>query len=192
LSAPVPGWYPDPADSAAQRYWNGTGWTHHRAAAQRPVSNNAVSLEKIVIIPFAVVFGGLALVFALAGEWKALGGVALLAVLVGAPLALALLLARRARQARQNRAQRRDYEAGLLARFNQASRADDQFAAPLAYPDPNDLPDAEQMRRQAWQPDLQGQAPAAVRPKNPAPWHVVTQFPTRQFEKPVDAEREKP
>jgi hypothetical protein len=40
------------------------------------------------------------------------------------------------------------------------------------------LPDAEQMRQAAWQPDI-----SAVRPRNPAPWHVVTQWPTTSFRK---------
>ncbi|ORW28190.1 hypothetical protein AWC19_27530 [Mycobacterium palustre] len=35
--------------------------------------------------------------------------------------------------------------------------------------------DAEGLRRAAWQPDV------AVRPSRPAPWHVVTQWPTEQF-----------
>ncbi|OIN79368.1 hypothetical protein BMG05_18465 [Mycobacterium malmoense] len=36
-------------------------------------------------------------------------------------------------------------------------------------------PDAQEMRLAAWQPDI------AVRPSRPAPWHVVTQWPTQQF-----------
>ncbi len=50
---------------------------------------------------------------------------------------------------------------------------------------------AEQMRRTAWQPDvwsaeqpLSPQLPHAVRPANPAPWHIVTQWPTRKFGSP--------
>lgn len=37
-------------------------------------------------------------------------------------------------------------------------------------------PGAAQMRQAAWQPDG-----SAVRPRNPAPWHVVTQWPTQRF-----------
>jgi hypothetical protein len=28
---PAPGWYPDPERPGGHRYWNGTGWTEHRA-----------------------------------------------------------------------------------------------------------------------------------------------------------------
>lgn len=144
------------------------------------MAGKRVSLDKIVLIPYAVVFGGLACVMALVGEWTALAGVALLAVLVGAPLAMVLLVARRARQVRQDRVQRHEYEAGLLARFDQAAGADAyQFDAVPAHPDQVALPDAEQMHQQAWQPDIPGSP--AVRPRNPAPWHVVTQHPTQQF-----------
>jgi hypothetical protein len=30
------GWYPDDAAPGTIRYWDGTGWTQHRAAPQRP------------------------------------------------------------------------------------------------------------------------------------------------------------
>ncbi|CAN5384347.1 hypothetical protein BH09ACT8_BH09ACT8_44700 [soil metagenome] len=140
-----------------------------------------MSLEKIVLIPFGVFFGGVATIYALLGDWQTALGVLLLAVVVGAPLTLIILVSRKVRQDRRVRAQRREYEAGLLARFNGA--VDHSTYAPP--PAPRVLPDAEQMRQQAWQPELYGQA-AAVRPSNPAPWHVVTQFPTRQFQKPAD------
>ncbi len=29
-SAPVAGWYPDPENSEAERWWNGSGWSDHR------------------------------------------------------------------------------------------------------------------------------------------------------------------
>ena len=31
--APSPGWYPDPSDPYALRWWDGGGWTEHRAPA---------------------------------------------------------------------------------------------------------------------------------------------------------------
>ncbi len=33
---PPAGWYPDPDDSAQQRYWDGAAWTEHRAPATQP------------------------------------------------------------------------------------------------------------------------------------------------------------
>lgn len=37
-------------------------------------------------------------------------------------------------------------------------------------------PDPQQMHDAAWQPDV-----AAVRPRSPAPWHIITQWPTQRF-----------
>ncbi|MFN8126884.1 MAG: DUF2510 domain-containing protein [Candidatus Nanopelagicales bacterium] len=31
MSNPIPGWYPDPEDSARQRFWDGNHWTDARA-----------------------------------------------------------------------------------------------------------------------------------------------------------------
>lgn len=31
MSNPMPGWYPDPEDSARQRFWDGNQWTEARA-----------------------------------------------------------------------------------------------------------------------------------------------------------------
>lgn len=180
MTWPPPGWYPDHGGGPSLRYWDGRQWTDH-VAVRKPSLGKPVSPERFVLIPFAVVFGGLAGVMALTGEWKAAAGVALLAVLVSAPLALFLLVTRRARQARHRRAQRRKYEAGLLARFDRAATDDaNQFGAAPPHFDSVDLPDAEQMRQRAWQPDIAGSP--AVRPRNPAPWHVVTQHPTQHFE----------
>jgi hypothetical protein len=33
VTAAPPGWYPDPSDADAQRWWSGEGWTAHTAAA---------------------------------------------------------------------------------------------------------------------------------------------------------------
>jgi hypothetical protein len=78
-----------------------------------------VSLEKIILLPLAVVFGGLAILFAIAGEWKVVGGVAVLGVVVAAPILLVLLVVRRMRQARQIRNEQREYREGLIARADQ-------------------------------------------------------------------------
>lgn len=64
-----------------------------------PFRAETQSLSLLVVdvsvqVPFAVVFGGLAIVMGLIGFCDALAGVAFLAVLVGAPLALMLLVAR--------------------------------------------------------------------------------------------------
>ncbi|ANW64035.1 hypothetical protein BCA37_10890 [Mycobacterium sp. djl-10] len=127
-------------------------------------------------------FGGFGLIFTVLGQWKPLLGVIMLAVMVGAPLALVLLVTRKAKQARREHLARREYEAGLVARFDAAGATLSDVepdADPFGFERP--LPDAEQMRRHAWQPD---EVPA-VRPSNPAPWHVVTQYPTRQFRSPT-------
>lgn len=181
-----------------QRYWNGHEWTHHVAVLiarnERSAARKVVSLEKIVGLPFTLVFAGLALICAVAGEWKAVGGVAVLAVLVGAPILLILLIVRRTRSSHQNRADQRRYQSGLIARFDQETHAtpygDVHPAAPGVFQptriDLDDVPDAaNQMIEQAWQPEVGGPS-HAVRPGTPAPWHVVTQFPTRQFRKQAE------
>jgi hypothetical protein len=40
VSLPAPGWYPDPSNAAAQRYWDGASWTEHTSAPtyQQPVA----------------------------------------------------------------------------------------------------------------------------------------------------------
>lgn len=34
--SPAAGWFPDPEDATALRYWDGQAWTEHRAPAQQP------------------------------------------------------------------------------------------------------------------------------------------------------------
>jgi hypothetical protein len=36
MSLPAPGWYADPSNAAAQRYWDGAAWTEHVAPAAGP------------------------------------------------------------------------------------------------------------------------------------------------------------
>ncbi|MCU1391110.1 MAG: hypothetical protein JWL72_4448 [Ilumatobacteraceae bacterium] len=38
----VAGWYPDPTDPRGLRYWDGTGWTDHRAQLAAPAASAAV------------------------------------------------------------------------------------------------------------------------------------------------------
>lgn len=126
--------------------------------------------------PAAAVIGGLLTLF-----WMSLilsvypiAGLTIIAVVAAAA---GIHMLGRERRRRQALAARADWEyRAAMARYGQASAGPDT---------------AEQMRRTAWQPDiwsaeqpLSPQLPAAVRPANPAPWHVVTQWPTRKFGSP--------
>ncbi|CAM4229040.1 hypothetical protein MB901379_03575 [Mycobacterium basiliense] len=192
-----PGWYPESPGATMVRYWNGQGWTVHRAPA--PVYRDSdldlarrlgglISAHpgKAVFVLFFVPF---AFWIGVAGGWQALLGLAFLVALVGVPAGLIMLAVRQTRQHREYRARVRRYEAGLAARADREHQAmlrgdldAGVFGAfqPELSGQPPQLPDAEQMRQSAWQPDLPDQQP--VRPDNPAPWHVVTQWPTRQFQ----------
>jgi hypothetical protein len=48
-AAPPPGWYPDPANAAAQRYWDGSAWTQQIAAGVQPTQPS---------VPTGLVIGG--------------------------------------------------------------------------------------------------------------------------------------
>lgn len=176
------GWYPDPSGTPGLKYWDGHQWWLDSSPQK------LTSAERAVITTFCVTFGVLAAICAISGDPDAVAGVAIVAVLVGAPLIVAMLAVRAVKKSNRTRANRRAYEAGLASRLDQQHQAilrgDVDAGVYGAFRPPllphNDRPDAEQMRRRAWQPDLSGPA-QAVRPKNPAPWHLVTQFPTRQF-----------
>lgn len=43
MTAPPPGWYPDPAQPATLRYWDGGAWTPHRQTAVPPVGRAAAA-----------------------------------------------------------------------------------------------------------------------------------------------------
>lgn len=151
-------------------------WTAHYTQNRDEPTSITRLLAAIVGIPCTILFGGLVAVLAIAGDGQAAVGAALLGVMVAASAALIVLVVWGVATGRRQRRARHEYERGLIARFDQA-------AAQLAWPQPAALPDAAQMRQQAWQPDLHDGA-AAVRPTNPAPWHVVTQYPTQQFHSP--------
>lgn len=183
------GWYPDPSGAPGTKYWDGDRWLLGRNSSPKKLT----TAERLLLIFFCMTFGGLAAIFSIAGEWEAVGGVAVMAVLIGAPVTVIMLAVRAVKQSNQTRASRRAYEAGLMSRLDQQHQAmlrgdieagvfGDFQPPPLPR---SDAPDAEQMRQQAWQPDLSGPSPA-VRPDNPAPWHLVTQFPTRKFTKQAD------
>ncbi|MDX1888866.1 DUF2510 domain-containing protein [Mycolicibacterium sp. 050158] len=121
---PKPGWYPDPTGAPRQRYWTGTEWAPLAPPAAQvppppPAPKKVMSWEKIILLPLAVVFAGLAVLFAIAGKWEAVGGVLVLGVFVAAPVLLVLLMVRRTRQSRQIRAEQRAYREGLIARADQ-------------------------------------------------------------------------
>ncbi|WP_261898251.1 DUF2510 domain-containing protein [Mycobacterium marinum] len=189
-----PGWYREPSDVSMLRYWNGQGWTVHRAPAPPsvPASNNGVS-RLVAKYPATVILTTFAIgvfLLALAQDWRAALVLALLAPLVGVPAGLIALAVRSAKLQREHRERTRRYQAGLAARADQEHQAIlrgdlDAGVFGAFQPDlsiqPPQLPDAEEMRRSAWQPDLPDQQP--VRPADPAAWHVVTQWPTRQFQK---------
>ena len=53
MTSSPPGWYPDPWTPAGMRWWDGVGWTHHRAApAPRPPST-------IKSLPFVAAVGAI-------------------------------------------------------------------------------------------------------------------------------------
>ncbi|MGV0768707.1 DUF2510 domain-containing protein [Mycobacterium syngnathidarum] len=178
------GWYPDPSGAPGSKYWDGHRWLLGRNSSHK----NLTVAERLLLIFFCMTFGGLAAIFSIAGEWKAVGGVAIMVVLVGAPLTVLMLAVRAVKRSNQTRANRRAYEAELVSRLEQQHQAilrGDIEAGVFGSFQPPQLPlsaapGADQMRQQAWQPDFSGPSPA-VRPKNPAPWHLVTQVPTRQF-----------
>jgi uncharacterized RDD family membrane protein YckC len=62
-SLPPPGWYPDPAGQATQRWWDGTRWTEHLGTPPPAVAR-----------PRAATAAGTA---ELAGWWRRFGGYAL-------------------------------------------------------------------------------------------------------------------
>jgi hypothetical protein len=110
--------------------------------------------------------------------------VAIVAVVVGT----AFLAVQATKARRQYLAQRQQYDAEVAARADmehQAMMRGDLDAGVFGAFQPDHsaqapLVGADEMRQSAWQPDLSTQMP--VRPANPAPWHVVTQWPTRQFQ----------
>ncbi|ACC42357.1 conserved hypothetical phage membrane protein [Mycobacterium marinum M] len=216
MTRPIPpGWYPDPSGAPGARYWNGLAWTIHRAppaarahaaAPPRTLSSPSYpdSLQRRLadriaahpgITAAAVIYLGIGLAFAMDGYWAAMKGWAFLAALVGGPAGLVLLAVRRTKRRREARERCRQHDARLAARAEREHQAllrgDLDVGVFGAYrPEPLSQPDrspdaAEQMRRTAWQPELSDQRPA-VRPNNPAPWHVVTQWPTRQFRGPAE------
>lgn len=123
----APGWYPDPTGAPRQRYWTGMEWAPLGAdplvPPPPPAPKKVISLEKIILLPLAAVFGSLAILFAIAGKWEAVGGVLVLCAFVAAPVLLVLLVVRRTRQSRQIRAEQRAYREGLIARADRQHRS---------------------------------------------------------------------
>jgi hypothetical protein len=69
-SQPIAGWYPDPENSAAERWWDGTAWSDHRRAstvAPIPPAAPAAPAAPAVPVPPAADAGSSAGAFAAPG-----------------------------------------------------------------------------------------------------------------------------
>jgi hypothetical protein len=65
---PVPGWYPDPAGTAAQRYFDGTNWTSHFTSPPRPPKKGGLTPPKVLLVCGAG-FVFMILVITIFGGW---------------------------------------------------------------------------------------------------------------------------
>lgn len=50
---PRPGWYPDPTGMPVQRYYNGAGWTVHRASLPSPARETTSPATELIPVPAA-------------------------------------------------------------------------------------------------------------------------------------------
>jgi hypothetical protein len=191
---PQAGWYPDPDESARQRYFDGANWTQHYAPFAAPIAptpSPAIAKSKACACERC----GFETTCTHGNwvdrhpAWTVIGTLSTLAlmsmVLVVDPLSGAVVVAW-VSAVLVFRAIGRNG----LRRHALAARADWEYRAAMARNAQAPTPPQPDLMREAWQPDPSSQLPMpAVRPDNPAPWHVVTQWPTGEFRKEGDNPR---
>jgi hypothetical protein len=191
---PQAGWYPDPDESARQRYFDGANWTQNYAPFTAPIAptpSPAIAKSKACACERC----GFETTCTHGNwvdrhpAWTIIGALSVLGCMSFTfsvnPLAGAVITAVAAAMWAFDAIGRNRQRRHALA-----ARADWEYRAAMAHNAQTPKPPQPDLMREAWQPDPSSQLPMpAVRPANPAPWHVVTQWPTRQFGKEDESPR---